>query len=42
MPSLNDVSILEEQRGIREEEEEEEEEEDTMEDQFNVLVNSSI
>ena len=37
MPSLNDVSILEEQRGIREEEEE-----DTMEDQFNVLVNSSI
>ena len=41
MPSLNDVSILEEQRGIREEEEEEEEE-DTMEDQFNVLVNSSI
>ena len=38
MPSLNDVSILEEQRGIREEEEEE----DTMEDQFNVLVNSSI
>ena len=39
MPSLNDVSILEEQRGIREEEEEEE---DTMEDQFNVLVNSSI